>query len=97
MSTTVLLNAKAKETHIEQFVCFLSTLLFETRAFPGCIDINIYQNDRNPQEFTFYGNWESIEHYERYLTMRAEQGVMDTLTSMLQTPPDIQYFKRLKI
>ncbi len=75
----------------------MPTLLLETRAFPGCISIDIYQNDRYPKEFTFSGNWESIEHYERYLTMRAEQGVMDALTAMLQTPPDIQYFKRLKI
>jgi len=93
MNTTVFLRAKAKENQIEQFIRFLAELLPETRTFPGCISIDIYQNDNNPEEFTFYGNWESIAHYERYLTMRAEQGVMDAMNSMLQTPPDIQYFK----
>jgi quinol monooxygenase YgiN len=97
MSETVLLRAKVEESKIDQFVCFIAELLSGTRDFPGCINIDIYQNDSNPEEFTFYENWESIEHYERYLAMRSEQGVMDTMASMLQTPPDIQHFKRLGI
>ena len=97
MSETVLLRAKVEESKIDRFICFIAELLSETRNFSGCINIDIYQSGSNPEEFTFYENWESIEHYERYLAMRSEQGVMDTMASMLQTPPDIQYFKRLNI
>jgi len=97
MSSTVILRAKTKENQVDQFVDFIAGLLPETRAFPGCNNIDIFQNESDMREFVFYEDWESISHYERYLAMRSEQGVMNTMVSMLQMPPDIQYLNLVNI
>lgn len=95
MATTVLLFAQVQSQNIEQMKALLNKYLPGTRRANGIIDIKIYQDHTNPEKFVFYENWESIQDYENYIAMRKEQGVMNEITSLLISPPKIEYYNFL--
>jgi quinol monooxygenase YgiN len=94
MSVLVHVEVDAKPECVEEFTQFLSEILPDTRAYDGCIDINIYLND-NGHTLAFIQNWESKEHHQKYFAWRGETGDAAKLGSYLQGPPTIRYFEKV--
>ncbi|MCG8427705.1 MAG: antibiotic biosynthesis monooxygenase [Chromatiales bacterium] len=97
MTATVLLSGVAQPDKIDELKALLERCLVETRAYPGFISINIYEDIESPGSFVFYEKWETIKAYEAYLTWRTSQGIMEKIGNLLTSPPDIRYYNLLDI
>jgi len=84
------INALPESTPVVKEI--LAKMFPDTRAYDGCFDITAYLND-NGYTFLFIENWESKEHYSKYLAWREESGSLAELGEHLQGPPVIRYFE----
>ena len=92
MPISSILTATTKDNHASQLITLLNEVLSETRAFPGCISMNILQSEQNPNEFVFSGEWEAASDYENYLSFRTNRGDIERLSSLLVAP---SYYQNL--
>ena len=97
MTVTIVLEAKAKPECLEQFEQALKANLPDTRAYDGCNFLDAYRNQDDATDVVIVEQWESKEHYEKYLAWRAETGMLDNLASLLTGPPSIRYYDRMDV
>ena len=95
MSVTVLLEANVKPESMEDMKKFMADNLGDTRAFDGCHGISVHTSVDDPNTMVLVEEWESKDHYEKYLGWRTETGGMDTIGSMLAGEPNIRYFNNV--
>ena len=92
MRTMVYLDLRSMPEKIKELKRALKKLLPETRKYPGCQGVEVFQNQDDPDNLILVERWDSREHYQAYLDWRIETGVLDTLLSMLSQEPGIHYF-----
>lgn len=82
MAVTVVVELSAKPDCAEALKSLWREIMADTRAYDGCIDIYVYENQDEPDNFVLIENWDSRAHYDRYLAWRAETGLVEQVTSM---------------
>lgn len=92
MSCQVILELKAKPDCIEKARAFLRKVLPDTRSYAGCITLHVIQNQDDPTTIVIVEQWDTRQHYEKYLAWRTESGVMDEFGAMMAGPPNIRFF-----
>lgn len=92
MPVTVMLEVKAKKGTGNDLVKTFASLLPDTRAYDGCISLDFYQNQDDPDTLIAHEQWESKEHYQKYLGWREETGVLGQLLAAIDGDPSIRYF-----
>jgi len=90
MPVNSIILATANEDNSTPLIEVLNELLPETRKFPGCISMKILRSHDNPNDFVFFGEWDSAADYQKYLEYREEQGALDSLAKLLTAPPTIK-------
>ncbi len=91
MSCQVILEFNVKNESIEAARSWLKRILPDTRSFDGCISIAVVQNQDDPTGLVVLEQWNSRQHYERYLQWRTETGVLNELVSMLAGEPKFRF------
>lgn len=94
MTTTVMLEFKAKPDLGNGLVAKLKEILPDTRSYDGCQQIDVYQNNDDPDTCIIQGLWDSQGHYEKYIAWREETGVLAAFVEALEGPPNIRYFNK---
>ncbi len=94
MSVLVQLEVAVNPGSAETLRQILADLFPDTRAYDGCIDITAYLSE-DEKTVIFIENWESKEHYGKYLAWREETGSLAALGEHVQGPPNIRYFNVL--
>ena len=74
MQNLIIATFPAAEGKFDQLQAALIAALPETRAFDGCRSLDVYQ-EQGSQTFTIVEDWESIDHYDRYLQWRMQGGL----------------------
>ena len=92
MTCQVILEFKAKQDSIEGVRTFFREILADTRAYEGCVGLNVTQNQDDPAEFVLVQQWDKRANYEAYLKWRMESGAMDAFTVMIDGEPKIRFF-----
>lgn len=92
MAVTVLLEIKAKPGTGGDMVATLKSILPDTRAYEGFVDIAVVQNQDDSDVIVAIEQWETRGHYEKYLAWRTETGVLAALAEAVAEPPSIRYF-----
>lgn len=92
MAVTIILEVQAKKGTGNEILNLLKSVLPDTRIFSGCINVSTYQSIDNPDVIVLVENFESKEHYDKYLGWRQETGVFDSFVKDLDRPPSIRYF-----
>ena len=92
MACVVLLEVQVKEEFIDQFKASFKEMFPDTRSYDGCIDIYATQDQDNPTTMIAVEQWETRQHYEKYLAWRTERGDLDKLGAMFSAEPSIRYF-----
>ncbi len=92
MAIAVLLEVQIKPDSVDEMKAYFKEILPDTRAYDGCLGIDVYGNMDDGANLVLYERWETRPHYEKYLAWRAETGAVDKLGSMLAGPPSIRYF-----
>ena len=82
MQNLIIATFPAAEGKFDQLQAALIAALPETRAFDGCRSLDVYQ-EQGSQTFTIVEDWESFDHYDRYLQWRMQGGLAKLLDELL--------------
>jgi len=83
MNNLIIATFAAAEGKFESLAQVLKEALPDTRAFDGCIELDVYQ-EQGTNTFTLVEDWASFEHYDRYLAWRMEGGMAAMLEDLLE-------------
>ncbi len=97
MSATAILDLQLKPESVETFHNWLKENLADTRAYEGCQSLVVYSNKEDPTNVIIYEIWDSVEHHQKYVAWREEDGTLATFAENLAAPPSIRYFDHLDI
>lgn len=92
MSVIVTFEVGAKPESCEAMLAFMRRILPDTRAFAGCLGLELLVNQDDPARIVVWEHWESRGHYEKYLEWRETSGTVDEIEPMLAGPPAIHYY-----
>lgn len=97
MSLVVTLEAKVKPEFVERVKELLTSMIPETRAFEGCINIDIHENIEEKGAMMFHEKWSSKSLYEKYFSWRLKSDSMKELSTMLISQPEVRFYECLDI
>ena len=76
---------------------FLRDELHATRGFDGCNGLTFHRNQDDPNTMVAVEDWDSRQHYEKYLAWRTERGDLDKLVGWILGDPSIRYFDNVGV
>ena len=79
----VIAEFPARKDCVKEVKAAFEAALGDTRAFDGCIGIDVYFEEET-STFTAIQDWESFDHYDRYLNWRMESGLAELLDPLLE-------------
>ncbi|HEX4167131.1 MAG TPA: antibiotic biosynthesis monooxygenase [Bryobacteraceae bacterium] len=88
----VTLRLKNKADTGEKLEQLCREFFMDTRQFEGCLWVHAYRKEDSAEEVLFLEEWDSVEHYKKYLDWRRGNGTLDRMTSLLDGPPVIEYW-----
>lgn len=92
MAVTVTLGLQIKLDRLDEFKNVLREILPDTRAFSGCQDIRVIENQDSPGSITILEGWDPKENHIRHMTWRTEIGTMEALAGFVEAEPAITYY-----
>ena len=72
-----------KPGHADGFCELIPTLLRDTAKFEGFRSIRVVRNGANPDRVMLIEEWDSEDHYKKYIAWRTERGDMDRTADLL--------------
>ena len=92
MAITAFLELRAKPEALDQGLhAELHAILSDTRAFEGCLGVDVLTDTADPTHLVAVERWASEEHDAAYRAWRAGDGKTN-LGSFLATPPVLTKF-----
>ena len=82
MTKIVVAKLKSKNENFDELKKFLKEKLPEAKAFDGCKGIHACV-DEEKKTIVLYEIWESVDHHQKYVEWRKQQGVHDKISKML--------------
>ena len=70
-------------------------LLVPTRAEDGCIVYDLFQNDADPADFTFYEEWTNGARLDAHAASAHIASTFARLDGHLAAPPDVRRYTKL--
>lgn len=92
MTCMVMLEVRAKAGTGNDLINIFEQILPDTRAYDGCISVDVYQNQDEPDIVVLVEQWQTRAHYEKYFAWREETGAIAQLGQLLDGPPSLRYF-----
>ncbi|MEM1078846.1 MAG: antibiotic biosynthesis monooxygenase [Pseudomonadota bacterium] len=93
MTIWVTLELTVKPGAFDTLSEFLQANLPNVRGFDGALGVTLY-HDPGTRAFLIHEEWLSRDHHAAYLSFIEEIGVMATLLSFMEGPPDVTYYER---
>lgn len=92
MSIRVVLELHVKPELADKVKDGFKEQLVDTRAFEGCEEISVIQNQDDPSEILVLEQWDSRQSYEAYLKWRTDRGDMDNIDKISTQPFQVRYY-----
>jgi quinol monooxygenase YgiN len=89
MALTALLELTLSPDSVEQAPAVLSETLAATRAFPGCLELEVLVDTEDPTHVVVFERWESAEADAAYRAWRATPDGASRLGTVLAVPPKL--------
>lgn len=70
----------------------LGDALPDTRAFSGCISVEVTRGSDEPDRWFLMEEWESYAHHQAYVNWRVETGWVECFAANLDGEPALRYF-----
>ena len=83
MPVTVIAEFHAAPGKLDELTTTLKAVLPETRAYDGCISLDSWLDEQR-STIVLTEQWDSFDHYDRYLAWRAETGVLAAAAGLLE-------------
>jgi heme oxygenase (mycobilin-producing) len=74
MPVIAILDCQFKAEHADAGAAWLNRVLAATRAFEGCLGVEVIQDHEDPARFVAVERWASLEHDRAYRAWRAGEG-----------------------
>lgn len=87
MAVIAVLELTFKPDALDQAREVMTRVLKETRAFPGCVQVDSVIDAKDPNVWRFVETWESAEHDAAYRKFRAGEGAITDLGPLLAGVP----------
>jgi quinol monooxygenase YgiN len=97
MSILYILELTIEPDKVDEYLAQFPGVLPDTRAFDGCEEITVHQNEEDPTDVVLLERWASKEHHQKYMAWRQERGDMERLSQGLAGPPKTRYFLDLNV
>ena len=97
MSVLVLVEINVRPENADDVTNFLRDELHATRVFEGCNGLTFHRNQDDPNTMVAVEDWDSLQHYEKYLAWRTERGDLEKLVGWSQGDPSIRYFDNVGV
>ena len=94
---TVTLTFTVKPERAEEFISLLKSLLPDTRAYDGCLKVDVYQDQGNAGSILLVEDWTSKQHQEKYQEWRDETGIAEVVGPFLAGDPSFRYLDHLDV
>lgn len=91
MAVVVTLEAKSQPDKAGDLVEFLERILPDTRAYAGCLGLQLVVDQDDPTRMVVLERWETRKHYETYLQWREDSGTLAQVAPLLAAPPAIRF------
>ena len=91
MAVTVVLQLNMKPEARDEVVGSFKSVLPDTRAYDGCLGLRVFEDQDDRNHIVLIEQWESKEHYEKYVAWRTETGFMDQMGEALTSEPSFLY------
>lgn len=62
----------------------IEKLLAPTRAEPGCINYDLHQDNRTPEQFLIYENWDTYELWQDHMNAPHLKAFQDAIDGKLE-------------
>ncbi|MEE2030751.1 putative quinol monooxygenase [Rhodococcus chondri] len=95
MALTALLELEFKADAIDDAKKVMDRVLGETRAFDGCLGIEILVDQKNEARWVVVEKWQSAEHDAAYRKFRAGEGAITDLGPLLGGAPKLTHYTSL--
>jgi quinol monooxygenase YgiN len=92
VTISIICELPAKPDAVEELKNFLQEVLSDTRAFKGCQQMLVVQEQEKPERFVIIERWESKDDHLKYLAWRGERNEIQPAYKWLTSDPLIQYF-----
>jgi len=63
----------------------------DTRGYGGCVSIHLVQNQDVAQNIVIVEQWDTRQHYKKYLAWPIERGDIKILIGMVDGEPSIRF------
>ena len=83
MPVTIIAEFHAAPGKLDELLATLKAVLPETRAYDGCRGL-VSWLDQDRSTIVLTEQWDSFDHYDRYLAWRAETGVLAAAAGLLE-------------
>lgn len=95
MALTALLELEFKADAIDDAKKVMDRVLGETRAFDGCLGIEILVDQKNEARWVVVEKWQSEDHDAAYRKFRAGEGAITDLGPLLAGAPKLTHYTSL--
>ncbi|OMQ24346.1 MULTISPECIES: putative quinol monooxygenase [Rhodococcus] len=92
MSTTAVLELEFRPGTLSIAHTMLSRVLTETRAFDGCLSVEVFEDPGNDHRWVLFERWESVQHDSAYRAYRAGPGTVTQLGDILASAPALTIY-----
>ncbi len=92
MPITAHLDLTLKTESLATAPAVLRDILADTRAFDGCLGVEVLTDSADPEHFLVVEQWASLEHDAAYRAWRAGDGA-SALGDLLAAPPVLTRFE----
>lgn len=92
MTIIATLDLTFKPESLDDARVVLRRVLAETRAFDGCLGVDVLIDEADPAHWVAYETWESAEHDAAYREFRAGVGKITDLGPLLAGAPSLTKF-----
>ena len=83
MPVTIIAEFHAAPGKLDELLATLKAVLPETRAYDGCRGLDSWL-DQDRSTIVLTEQWDTFDHYDRYLAWRAETGVLAAAAGLLE-------------
>lgn len=94
MTITVLFDVEFKADAVDDARRIMSQALVDTRAFDGCLSVEVYIDEANPAHWVITEEWQSMDHDKAYREFRDGPGAISELGPILAGPPRLTWLTK---
>jgi quinol monooxygenase YgiN len=90
-----ILDFHFKPEKLDEAIAFYQRILKDTRAFTGCLNVEVVQDIDDATHVQFVEHWDSLEHLGAYRDWRAGAGAIPESAAFLVRPRTVSTLKPL--